>query len=75
MPTDEIRTPAAMFLKDNVLYAKERDAGVIYAIDLAGPSLKWKRPAEPDETIVGIDDARIYTAGQDIGGIDLPRMR
>jgi outer membrane protein assembly factor BamB len=69
-PTEEIRTPASMFTKDNVLYLKERDANMMYAVDLAGPSLKWKRPLEPDETIVGLDDSRLYIAGHDIGGID-----
>ena len=29
-----------------------------------------KRPIEPDETIVGMDDSRIYAAGRDVGGID-----
>src|SRR5581483_4186854 len=69
-PPEKIRTPAALFLKENVLYCKEADADDIYAVDLAGPSLKWKRPADPDETIVGIDGSRIYTAGKEVGGID-----
>ncbi len=70
-PVEKLSTPAAMFMRDNVLFAKERDADEMYAVDLAGPSLKWKRPADPFETIVGLDSARIYTAGQDVGGIDL----
>ena len=52
-PTEKIRTQAAIFLKDNVLYFKERDADDMYSVDLSGPSLKWKRPADPNETIVG----------------------
>jgi outer membrane protein assembly factor BamB len=67
---EKILTPAAMFARDNVLYFKERDADDIYAIDLAGPTLKWKRPADPNETIVGMDEHRIYTAGRDVGAID-----
>ncbi len=69
-PLPQIITPASMFIRDNVLYCKERDADQVYAIDLSGPSLKWKRPCQPDETIVGMDDSRIYTAGRDVGGID-----
>jgi hypothetical protein len=69
-PQPQIVTPASMFVRDNVLYCKERNADQVYAVDLNGPSLKWKRPCEPDETIVGMDDSRIYTAGVDVGGID-----
>jgi hypothetical protein len=42
----------------------------MFAIDLATPSLKWKRPVAASETIAGIDSGHVYTVGSDIGGID-----
>jgi outer membrane protein assembly factor BamB len=67
---ERIKTPAAIFERSNVIYFKERDADTMFAINLAGPSLKWKRPVASSETIAGIDGSRIYTVGSDIGGID-----
>jgi outer membrane protein assembly factor BamB len=70
-PPEKVQTPTALLLRDNVVYFKERDADDVYAIDLTGPSLKWKRPVSSMETIAGIDQSRLYTAGIDVGGIDL----
>ena len=67
---EKISTPAAMLVRDNVLYCKEKDADDLFAIDLAGPSLKWKRPIESTETLVGMDDDHLFTAGRDVGAID-----
>jgi outer membrane protein assembly factor BamB len=59
-----------MLLHNNTLYFKEKDGDDLYAVDLAGPNLKWKRPLESTETVVGMDNDHLYTAGRDVGAID-----
>lgn len=66
-----VKTPGAAFIRDSVLYFKESGGYVLYALDLAGPSLKWKRAADPSDTIAGFGPGSLYTVGESVSSIDL----
>jgi outer membrane protein assembly factor BamB len=74
-----IKAPGAALIRDSVLYFKESGGYAVYALDLAGPALKWKRPADSSETIVGVGgggaagpaNANVYLLGDDVSAIDL----
>ncbi len=66
-----VETPGVIAIHDGILYFKERRMDVMYAIDLGGPSLKWKRPVDDSDMIAGFFDNRVVTVGPDIGAIDL----
>jgi hypothetical protein len=59
-----VRTPGAAVVRDSVLYFKESGGYAVYALDLAGPSLKWKRAADPSDMIVGIRGAAAVEGGE-----------
>jgi len=65
-----VKTPGAAFVRDSVLYFKEAGGYAVYALDLAGPKLKWKRAAEPSEMIIGIGGG----AGGASGGTSSPNL-
>jgi hypothetical protein len=77
-----VKTPGAAFVRGSTLYFKEAGGYAIYALDLAGPSLKWKRPADSSETIAGIGGdgqsgagagrgGSVYLVGESVSAIDL----
>jgi outer membrane protein assembly factor BamB len=71
MTRSALKTPGAAFIRDSVLYFKESGGYAIYAISLAGPSLKWKRPADSSDMLAGVDGAGIYLVGDDVSALDL----
>jgi outer membrane protein assembly factor BamB/tetratricopeptide (TPR) repeat protein len=70
MPPDT-DAPGAFIARNSTLYLKERGGDEVYAIDLAGPSLLWKRPLETTAALVGCDDDHLWAAGADVDCIDL----
>jgi outer membrane protein assembly factor BamB len=68
MPKPKMR--AAAFIDNSTLYVKEENGDAVYAIDLAGPSLLWKRPIDREDTVARLDDGRLLVIGQDLGAID-----
>lgn len=63
--------PGAAVVRDGVLYLKETGGAEMYAIDLAGPSLRWRRPLSPRETIGRIRNEFVFLAGEDVSALDL----
>jgi outer membrane protein assembly factor BamB len=65
--TEPTEPAGASWLADGVLYFKDRGGKVMYALDLAGPSLKWLRPVGMEVTLAGFDDKHYYllSTGQD----------
>ena len=59
--------PATAWLRDGLLYFKDRGTREMYALDLSGPKLKWKRPIGADTSVAGFDDRNFYllTTGLD----------
>ena len=66
-----VKTSGAAFIRDSVLYFKESGGYTLYALDLAGPSLKWKRAVDPSDTIAGLGPGSLYTVGESVSAIDL----
>ena len=72
-----VKTPGTAFVHDSVLYFKEAGAYAMYALDLGGPSLKWRRTAEPADMLAGIRGGRAAGAasalllGESASAIDL----
>lgn len=59
--------PASAWMRDGLLYFKDRGEKMMFALDLGSPQLKWKRPVGDDTSIVGYDDQNFYllSTGQD----------
>ena len=66
-----VRTPGAAVVRDSTLYFKESGGYAMYAVDLAGPSLKWKRPVDPSDTLVSVGNGKAYLLGESVSVIDL----
>jgi outer membrane protein assembly factor BamB len=69
MPKPKQRA-AAFVAEGSTLYVKEQNGDALYAIDLGGPSLLWKRPIDRESTIARLDDGRLLVVGQDLAAID-----
>lgn len=57
------------------LYFKGMRSQRLYAIDLGGPQVLWKRPVNQSSMLVGIDEERIYLGGEDLTAIELATLR
>jgi outer membrane protein assembly factor BamB len=68
--SQKLKTPGVIAIRDGILYFKERGVDDMYALDLSGPTLKWKRPIDESDMIAGITSDRILTVGSDAGAID-----
>jgi outer membrane protein assembly factor BamB len=68
MPTEITGTAV---IRDDLMYIKETSMNMLYALDLTGPSLKWKRPVDDNATIAKVDDDAIYLVGRELSAIDL----
>jgi outer membrane protein assembly factor BamB len=62
--------PGAMCVLGSTLFFKETGGDEMYAIDLSGPTLKWKRPIEPSVTLVAADERNLYLVGAEADCID-----
>src|SRR5262245_38362129 len=67
--------PGALLVRDGVLYVKETGAEGVYAIDLAGPTLKWRRPMDGSESVAGVNSNLLISIGQDVCGIELDHQK
>jgi outer membrane protein assembly factor BamB len=68
---DSLEFPSAILISGSTLYLKERINNMVFALDLAGPSLKWKRQVDRDSTIMAVDDSAIYLFGKELSCVDL----
>ena len=71
MQRQSVKTPGAVLVRGSTLYLKEADGYALYAVDLAGPAVKWKRPLDTHATVADIDDKCVYTMGEELSAIDL----
>lgn len=53
------------------MYFKGMRSDRVYALDLAGPKVLWKRPVSESAMIVGVDGDRLYLTGEDVMAIGL----
>ena len=61
---------AAAVVQGSTIYLKEQAGAAMYAVDLAGPSLLWRRPLDRDNTVARLGDGRLLSVGQDLCAID-----
>lgn len=71
MPRPKMR--AAAFVDGSTLYVKEQNGDAVYALDLNGPSLLWRRPLDRENSIERLEDGRLLVIGQDLAAIDVKR--
>ncbi len=74
-PEQKLVTSAAPLLAGGRLYFKGMRSQRLYALDLGGPRVLWKRPVNQSGMLVGIDEQRIYLGGEDLTAIDLGTQR
>jgi hypothetical protein len=62
---------SSMRLEGGVLYFKERGGNSVYAVDTAGPGLRWQRRVDRDTTIAAVDGTSVYMLGEELSCIDM----
>jgi outer membrane protein assembly factor BamB len=60
----------ASFLHDGKLIFKGGGIPTLYALDLAGPKLSFKRPVDEDQLLAAVDDSGLYLVGPYFSFID-----
>jgi outer membrane protein assembly factor BamB len=60
----------AMLIDNGTLFIKEYKGEQIYALDLAGPRLDWKRPIDNTVTLAAADGHDLYVVGTEADCID-----
>ena len=65
----EPKMGASAFARGATFYLKEEECDAVYAVDLTGPSLLWRRPLDR-ENAVHLAGGRLLSIGQDLGAID-----
>ena len=60
----------AAFLHDGKLIFKGGGISAMYALDLAGPKLSFKRPVDDDQLLAAVDDTGLYLIGPYFSFID-----
>jgi hypothetical protein len=69
MPTFEM--PPTLMMHEGALYVKDSGGRMIYALDPSGPSVKWKRVAEPEEMMLSIEGHTAYLLGHYLSSVDM----
>lgn len=64
------RMGAAAFVEGSTLYVKEEGGSAVYAVDVAGPSLLWKRPLDADSSVLPLGAGRMLFVGQELSAVD-----
>jgi outer membrane protein assembly factor BamB len=64
-------TPGTLLDNDGLFYLKDASSRLLYVLDPAGPSVKWKRPISTDESVVTISGGMAYLVGTEISGLEL----
>ncbi|MBX3442204.1 MAG: PQQ-binding-like beta-propeller repeat protein [Planctomyces sp.] len=65
-----LHTRTAIVEQDGLLYVKEAGSRELVAVDPAGPSILWKRPAEQAAQLVGVDQDAVYLLDTELSSID-----
>jgi outer membrane protein assembly factor BamB len=67
----EFLTAAPPLMSGNVLYLKGMRSDRIYALDVSGPKLLWKRPMSESAMLVGVDGDTLYLSGDEVLALKL----
>jgi outer membrane protein assembly factor BamB len=69
-------SPGAMLAVGDTLYVKEFGTTQLYALDLTGPSVKWRRPVDADSGMVSVSpDGNLYMIGASADAISTDDKR
>ena len=71
MQSTVTHTPGALRIVGSTLLLKEADNAAMYAVDLTGPTLLWRRPVDSSETIAHADERGVMLLGQDLSFMDM----
>jgi outer membrane protein assembly factor BamB len=63
------RSTDPIVVRDGVIYFKESTAATLYALDEAGPRLKWKWQDSEFANLVGIDGSDVYLFSNELSAI------
>jgi hypothetical protein len=63
-------SPGAMKIIGSTMLLKESDNPTMYAVDLTGPSLLWRRPMDASAAIVHADQQGVLLLGEDLSYMD-----
>jgi hypothetical protein len=68
--------PSPLIARREMLYFKEANSPVLYALEADGPRLKWKWQDSTAASLVGVDDAYVYLFSNEISAIgrDKPQL-
>ena len=64
-------TAGTLLDSGGTVYLKDSSARLLYALDLARPGVKWQRPIDSEDTIIGIDERTAYLLGHELSALDL----
>lgn len=67
----QFTTAAPPVMAGNVLYLKGMRSDRLYALDVSGPKLLWKRPMSEPAMLVGVDSDTLYLSGEEVLAIKL----
>jgi outer membrane protein assembly factor BamB len=70
-----LTTVGAPQFADNVLYFKGMRSPRLYAVDLSGPKVLWKRPVSDSAMFIGADRDKLYLGGEEVLAIDLKSQK
>lgn len=68
-------TAAAPILVGSTLYFKGMRSDRLYALDVSGPKLLWKRPVSESAMLVGVDSDTLYLSGEEVLALDLATQK
>lgn len=71
----QMSTVSAPLVAGNTLYLKGMRSARLYAVDLTGPKLLWKRPVSESAMLIGLDEDNVYLGGEEALAIDLESQR
>jgi outer membrane protein assembly factor BamB len=71
----QLTTVAAPQVVGNTLFVKGMRSPRLYAIDLTGPKVLWKRPVSESAMLIGIDAENVYLGGEEVLAIELKSQR
>ena len=70
-PATPIIAPGALLSAGSVLYFKEYNSNLLFAMEPSAPAIKWKRRIDPEAGIASIGDQNLFLAGSEIESLDL----
>ncbi|MCL2647485.1 MAG: PQQ-binding-like beta-propeller repeat protein [Phycisphaerales bacterium] len=60
--------PVTLLMDEGILYVKDSGGSMLYAVDLSGPKLRWKRTIDGDSQLLSVNAQQAYILGQGTTG-------